>query len=134
MKLNKGDIVRPFDGSYSLGIRGNGRFYARHGIDLKKHEFEVIATDCKLPAENSLSEIAGCQTKYNDTILRDVKSDEIVFIQSDLVKKVEEEKSNSEIIKKLEMVLFDEYNNGNICRIEFLNSKSMLAHIEALIN
>ena len=32
MKLNKGDIVRPFDGSGSLGIDDNGKFYSRHGI------------------------------------------------------------------------------------------------------
>ena len=99
MKLNKGDIVRPFDGSGSLGIDDNGKFYSRHGIDLKQRKFEVVATGCKLPADNFVPKMTESERYVNDTILRDIISGEIVFIMS---RSVHVEKTNRENVVEVE--------------------------------
>ena len=99
MKLNKGDIVRPFDGSGSLGIDDNGKFYRRYGIDLKQHLFEVVAVDCKLPAENSVPDMCNSKRYVNDIILRDIETGEIVFSMS---RSIHVEKTNRENVVEVE--------------------------------
>ena len=74
--MNKGDVVKVLDGSYSVKITDNG-LEAEYGINLEKEGQIVVETGLSLPASTYLSG----RSQRNDTILRGVDSGQITFIK-----------------------------------------------------
>ncbi len=76
-RFKKGDIVKPHDGSYVIGLSEEGQLETVSGLSITDRKFEVIATKCQLPASKS------CVGKeVNNTILRALDNNQIIFIQS----------------------------------------------------
>lgn len=67
-----GSKVKVIDGSWSLRL-DNKKFERSYGIQLAGREFEVLHTDMKLPSTDDGT--------FNNTIIKDVNNNEIVFIQ-----------------------------------------------------
>ena len=78
-KFKEGDIVKPHDGSYAVTINEDGRKEDIHGINIIPSKFEIIGIDCDLPARVSNPD------ERNNTILRALDNNQIVFIQSRMV-------------------------------------------------
>lgn len=74
-KFKEGDIVRAFDGSYSVKISQDGRI--RITGNVTKEDMEVIAINCNMPSDN--------ENQRTDTILRSVNDGIVYFMQSDLI-------------------------------------------------
>lgn len=75
-KMEKGMLVRVFDGSYSLELCGTELKQSSGTVLIAEGVYQVIATNCVLPAGDSL-----CGKKTNDTIIISLGSGKIVFIQ-----------------------------------------------------
>ena len=80
-RFKAGDIVVPHDGSYAMGISEEGKLETVNGIQIVKRNFEVLSSECDLPARDS---IIGPQR--NSIILRALDNNQIVFIQSGNIK------------------------------------------------
>lgn len=74
-KFKEGDIVQPCDGSYAVTINEDGLIEDIHGIQIIPRKFEIIGIDCDLPSRVSN------QDERNNTILRALDNNQIVFIQ-----------------------------------------------------
>lgn len=75
-----GSRVKVFDGSWSLIVDNNNKYKHGYGIYLNKKEFKVLGIGLKLPSTD--------EGIYNDTIIKDINSDEIVFIQERFLKEI----------------------------------------------
>ena len=81
--LKVGDVVDVFDGSRSYGIGDDG-LVETFGINLKYHKHKVLAVNQVLPTDNKgFQDIA-----YNNTIIKNKDTGEIVFIHSDYIKNI----------------------------------------------
>jgi len=76
--MKPGDIVSIFDGSYSLKVHRNKLVHSSGNELMSKGEFVILASDCALPASES---ICFDEKKVNDTVLKAVCDGTIVFIQ-----------------------------------------------------
>lgn len=74
--MKTGDIVTVFDGSYSYAYR-NGKLDHSSGVELGNGSFEIIATKCDLPADNSFP----ASKERNNTVIRRLDDNLLVFIQ-----------------------------------------------------
>ena len=70
-KLKVGDIVKPFDGSYTMSIKDTV-LEATYGIDINYEEWKILALNCKVPASDV--------TNDNDTIIQSATG-RVVFIK-----------------------------------------------------
>ena len=75
----KGDLVRVFDGSWTLAIE-NSAFRHAYGVELTGRDFEVLNTDLKLPSTDD--------GQFNTMIIKAKDNGQIVYIQDRMVKPV----------------------------------------------
>jgi hypothetical protein len=93
MDFKIGDIVTPFDGSYSVGA-GNEGFEHKHGTEMKDRKFKVLATGLKVPPMNFNKKFAlnvitfKGKPAYNDLLIQAIDNGEYIFVMSDFVKVV----------------------------------------------
>ena len=79
--MKVGEIVRVLDGSYTLEIKDN-KLEATSGTSLvAEGSFIIIATNCSLPGKTVRLYWDKHAEERNDTIIKSISSDRIVFIQ-----------------------------------------------------
>jgi hypothetical protein len=90
-RFKTGDIVAVCDGSYSL-ISRHGKMERSFGSDLGRMNLAVVSTNQLLPANDENYKLFERDKKFNDIILKDVDTGDIVYIQErflNLVKSAE---------------------------------------------
>lgn len=81
-----GSRVKVIDGSWSLKL-DNKEFKHAWGIDLANREFEVLNINMKLPSYNYEEKFK--EDIFNDTVIKDINNNEIVFIQERLLREIQ---------------------------------------------
>src|SRR4030042_4401523 len=117
-----GTRVRLTDGSYGMIIENGGIKSGGNLVD--GCIYEVMATGMKLPTDYSPLEVNP--SHWNDTILRNIKTGQVVFVESRFVREIQQPISIQEAARlfdeerKTVICEFPDYNNKtNICRYSF---------------
>ena len=116
-EMKKGTKVKLIDGSYSTRIE-NGEIRGNGNI-VTGCIYEVIATDLKLPTDYSPLEVNP--SHWNDTILKNVKTGQVVFVESRFIREIQQQISIQEAAR-----LFDEEGKTVICEFPDFNNKASI--------
>jgi len=114
MSLGVGDLVKVFDNSYSLKVDCNDlKPYSNPGgvYGEESPVFEIIDTRLKLPSSNFISEYRD-ENNWNDTIIENIETGELYFVQSDFLKEAKVNKENK--LKETTNDLKEELSEGHI--------------------
>ncbi len=85
-------LYRIWDESYGLAITKEGlkNTYPASPHPKEINKYEIMAEECKLPADNTMNDIHGFYRQNNDTIVRNVETGTIIFTQRRFLRKIEE--------------------------------------------
>lgn len=87
-ELAAGDMVAVKDGSWTMTIDKEGKMRPSTGRELRGRRLRIVETDKQgLPTERP-SELCCSDIPDNDTILQDIDTNEIVFIQKEFLVRV----------------------------------------------
>ena len=132
--IKKGDKVKVTDNSYCYKI-GEGGLTKGHPASctaFPRFEYhEVVETDMKLPTDFGMFD----KNKYNDTVIRGLKSGNIHFTQREFLKNVKGEQDYiKDLLNSLSNYINKKYSSNEISHTVFFNVNSMINYTnESLI-
>jgi hypothetical protein len=89
VNIQKGDKVKVRDNSWCVKLE-NGEFKAGHPAGRENLIYEVIETNCKLPIYRYIENDPADEGKINDTIIRNINTNAILFTQEEFLEKIDD--------------------------------------------
>lgn len=87
-ELAAGDMVTVRDGSWTMMVDKEGKMRTSSGVELQKRRLRIVETDKQGLPTNRPARLDWADVPDNDTILQDVDTGEVVFIQKAFLEKV----------------------------------------------